>query len=136
MGYAAGPDELIATMAKLQQYTFVCAPQPAQHACLTALDTDMSAQVAAYRAKRDLVCQELEGVVRFVRPGGGFYVYPEIPAGFENATTFVEQAIAHNLLIIPGEVFSRRNTHFRLSYAAPDEKLRAGCAVIRTLAKS
>ena len=69
MGYAAGPDELIATMAKLQQYTFVCAPQPAQHACVAALDTDMSGQVAAYRAKRDLVCQELEGVVRFVRPG-------------------------------------------------------------------
>ena len=136
MGFAAGPEELIATMAKLQQYTFVCAPQPAQHACLAALDTDMSAQVDAYRAKRDLVCRELEGVVRFVPPGGGFYVYPEIPAGFTDATAFVEEAIARNLLIIPGEVFSARNTHFRLSYAAPDEKLRAGCAVIRALAKS
>ena len=136
MGYAAGPAALMAQMAKLQQYTFVCAPQPAQHACVAALGVDMSAQVAAYRAKRDLVCAELEGVVDYVRPGGGFYVFPKLPAGHADATAFVEQAIARNLLIIPGEVFSRRNTHFRISYAAPDAKIRAGCAVIRALAGS
>jgi aspartate/methionine/tyrosine aminotransferase len=134
MGYAAGPAPIIAEMAKLQQYTFVCAPQPAQHACVAAMDVDMTEQVATLRAKRDLVCELLEGAVEFVRPGGGFYVYPKVPAGFANATEFVEQAIANNLLIIPGEVFSQRNTHFRISYAAPEAKVRAGCEVIRKLA--
>jgi aspartate aminotransferase/aminotransferase len=136
MGYAAGPEAIIAEMAKLQQYTFVCAPQPCQYGALEAMDTDMSDSVNRYRAKRDLVCNELEGALRFVRPSGGFYVFPEVPAGFASATALVEEAIRRNLLIIPGEVFSGRDTHFRISYAAPEAKLRAGCEILRTLATS
>lgn len=135
MGYAAGPTDLITEMAKLQQYTFVCAPQPVQVAGIAAMDVDMSPQVAAYRAKRDLVCSELEGSFDFARPSGGFYVFPKTPARFPNSTAFVEAAIAKNMLIIPGEVFSERDTHFRISYAAPDETLRRGCEILRSLAK-
>lgn len=135
MGYAAGPTEIITEMAKLQQYTFVCAPQPSQHGALAAMDTDMSAQVDAYRRKRDLVTDLLTGVVEFVRPSGGFYIFAKVPAKYESASAFVERAIERNLLLIPGEVFSERNTHFRISYAAPDEKLRLGCEVIRSLAQ-
>ena len=32
LGFAHGPAEIIQQMIKLQQYTFVCAPQPAQWA--------------------------------------------------------------------------------------------------------
>lgn len=134
MGYAAGPSDIITEMAKLQQYTYVCAPQPAQYGAREAMDTDMSQQVNAYRAKRDLVCQELEGAFDFVRPSGGFYVFPKTPARFPSATAFVEEAIRRNVLIIPGEVFSERDTHFRISYAAPDDKIRRGCEILRSLA--
>ncbi len=134
LGYAAGPSDVIAQMAKLQQFTYVCAPHPGQYGALAAMDTDMSTQVAEYRAKRDLVCRELEGAFEFVRPAGGFYVFPKVPSRYKSATEFVSAAIERNLLIIPGEVFSRRDTHFRISYAAPDEKLRRGCAILRELA--
>lgn len=133
MGFAAGPPEIINEMAKLQQYTFVCAPHPAQVGGVVALDTDMSARVAEYRGKRDLVCKMLDGIVDFVRPAGGFYVFPKAPPRFKTATEFVTAAIEHKLLVIPGEVFSERDTHFRISYAAPDEKLRRGCEIIRSL---
>lgn len=135
MGYAAGPAPIITEMAKLQQYTFVCAPHPAQWAGLAAIDTDMSSHVSDYRAKRDLVCSELDGVFDYIKPAGGFYLFPKAPESFSSATTFVEQAISNNVLIIPGEVFSGRDTHFRISYAAPDEKIRAGCAILKQLAK-
>lgn len=135
IGFAAGPTAVIAEMAKLQQYTFVCAPHPAQYGALAAMDTDMSEQVAAYRAKRDLVCDALEGVLEFVRPRGGFYVFPKTPPSFASTGEFIEAAISRNLLLIPGEAFSERNTHFRISYAASDEMLRAGCDIIRELAK-
>ncbi|MGC3996351.1 MAG: aminotransferase class I/II-fold pyridoxal phosphate-dependent enzyme [Anaeromyxobacter sp.] len=36
LGYAFGPAEIIGQMTKLQQYTFVCAPSPFQHAALAA----------------------------------------------------------------------------------------------------
>lgn len=134
MGYAAGPTEIITEMAKLQQYAYVCAPQPAQHGALEAMDTDVSSRVDEYRGKRDLICEMLSGVVEFVRPSGGFYVFPKAPPRFKNATEFVAAAIERKLLIIPGEVFSERDTHFRISYAAANEKIRLGCEIIRELA--
>lgn len=134
IGYAAGPEKFIAEMAKLQQYTFVCAPHPVQVGALAALDSDVTPQHTAYRQKRDLVCRELTGVLDFVRPSGGFYVFPRVPARFGNAAEFFEAALQRNLIIIPGDVFSERNTHFRISYAVPNEKIQAGCAIIRDLA--
>lgn len=135
MGYAAGPNDVITQMAKLQQYTFVCAPQPAQFGALAAMDTDTSAQVVSYRAKRDLVCAELEGAFDFVRPSGGFYVFPKTPARFASGAAFVDEVIRRNVLIIPGGAFSERDTHFRISYAAPDETIRRGCGILRSLAE-
>ncbi len=134
IGYAAGPTEIIAEMAKLQQYTYVCAPQPTQHAALEAMDTETSGRVAEYRGKRDLICNLLKGVVDFVRPSGGFYVFPKAPSRFKSASEFVNAAIEKNLLIIPGIVFSEKDTHFRISYAAADHKIRRGCEIIRELA--
>jgi len=135
MGFAAGPPAIITEMAKLQQYTYVCAPHPMQYGALAAMDTDMSSFRAQYRAKRDLVCDALDGAVEFVRPGGGFYVFCKTPRTFASTNAFVEEAIKRNVLIIPGEVFSKRNTHFRISYAAPNDKLQAGCDIIRELVK-
>ena len=122
-------------MARLQQYTYVCAPHPVQYGGLEALDTDMTARVDEYRGKRDLVCRELGGVFDLVRPSGGFYVFPRIPPKYPTATAFVEEAIRRNVLIIPGEVFSERDTHFRISYAAPDDKIHRGCETLRALVR-
>ena len=134
MGYAAGPSDVIAQMAKLQQYTFVCAPRMAQHACITALNTDVSRHVDDYRHKRDLAVSALDGTFDFVRPSGGFYVFPKVPAGFENSTAFVEKAISRNVLVIPGNAFSERDTHFRISYAVPDETILKGCEILCSIA--
>ena len=38
------------------------------------------------------------------------------------------------MLIIPGNVFSERDTHFRISYATTDEKLKEGVEVLCRLA--
>ena len=56
------------------------------------------------------------------------------PPRFKSASEFVAAAIERKLLIIPGEAFSERDTHFRLSYAAPNEKIRRGCEIIHELA--
>ncbi len=135
LGYAAGPAFLIEEMTKLQQYTFVCAPSMAQYAGLAALDADISGHVEDYRRKRDLVYELLSDDFEMVRPGGGFYFFPKVPDRFSSATAFVEQAIARSVLVIPGSVFSERDTHFRISYAAPDDRLRRGCAILCDLAR-
>ncbi len=134
LGYAAGPAPIIAQMTKLQQYTYVCAPSPLQVAAVSALDISMTDAVERYRRKRDLVVGELSGDLEIVRPQGAFYIFPKAPAGM-TATEFCAKAIENNVLIIPGNVFSAADTHFRISYATTDEKLAEGCAILRRLAR-
>ena len=132
LGYAAGPAEVIGQMTKLQQYTYVCAPSPLQFAAAMAIDLDMRKSVDAYRKKRDIAFDTLSRKFEVVRPDGAFYIFPKAPAGM-TATDFVTKAIANNVLVIPGNVFSERDTHFRISYATTDEKLRQGCEILCSL---
>ncbi|MCK4871517.1 MAG: aminotransferase class I/II-fold pyridoxal phosphate-dependent enzyme [Phycisphaerales bacterium] len=131
MGYVAGPAAIINEMTKLQQYTYVCAPSMAQAACVTALDVDMSDFVTAYQRKRDMVVQRLSEVTELVVPGGAFYAFPKVPDALGcPAGRFVEDAVSKNVLIIPGSVFSQRDTHFRLSYATDDAVLSKGLDIL------
>ncbi len=132
LGYVAGPTEIVAQMTKLQQYTFVCAPSPFQYAALAALDLPVSDAVTAYARKRDLVYGLLREKFVVNEPAGAFYIFPQAPAG-QSASQFVARAIENNVLIIPGNVFSERDTHFRISYAASDDKIRRGCEILNRL---
>ncbi len=136
MGYAAGPAWLISEMTKLHQYTYVCAPSMAQVATLTALDTDVSGHCRDYAKKRDLICDLLKPCFDFIRPTGGFYVFPKAPASFAGATQFCEAALNEGVIVIPGNVFSGVDTHFRVSYGTTDEKIRRGCDALCKLARS
>ncbi|GIW99443.1 MAG: aminotransferase [Pirellulaceae bacterium] len=133
VGWVHGPAAVLQTMIKLQQYSFVCAPQPAQWAGLAALDYSMADHGAAYRRKRDLLIDGLRDRFEFTTPGGAFYLFPKAPGGL-TGSQFVEKAIANNLLIIPGKIFSRQDTHFRISYAASDATIRQGIAILNRLA--
>jgi len=134
IGFAVGPPDLIDQMTMLQQYSFVCAPSMAQRGALAAMDLDPGAFRDAYRRKRDIVYRGLREAFEVVEPQGAFYIFPRAPQGTD-ASAFVERAIANNVLIIPGNVFSRRNTHFRISYATDDETLKRGVAVLCDLAR-
>ena len=135
LGYVVGPAPIIEQMTKLQQYSFVCAPSMVQAAGVAALDVDMAHHVAHYQAKRDRVVERLRPHYELTCPGGAFYAFPKVPERLGlTATQFVERAIDKNLLIIPGNVFSQRDTHFRLSYACDDAMLDRGLDVLVELA--
>jgi aspartate aminotransferase len=134
LGHAPGPAEVIETMMKMQQYTFVCAPQPAQWAGIAALDVDMSPYVASYKKRRDQLIDGLSDLFDITVPGGAFYMFPRAPWG--TGTEFVNAAIENNLLIIPGNIFSEHDTHFRISYAATEETIAKGIEVLRKVAKA
>jgi aspartate/methionine/tyrosine aminotransferase len=133
LGFAHGPRRLVEEMTKLQQFTFVCAPSVVQWAGVTAWDTDVSAHVADYRRKRDRICAGLKDRFEIVRPGGAFYVFAKAPWG--TASEFVTEAIRNSLLVIPGNVFSRHDTHFRISYAADDRTIDRGVEILNRLAR-
>lgn len=133
VGYVHGPEEVMNTMLKLQQYSFVCSPQPAQWGALRAMEVNLDGHIDDYRRKRDLVVDGLSDCYELVKPGGAFYLFPKAP--IESGAVFVEEAIERGLLIIPGNIFSDRDTHFRISFAASDETLQRGIELLRDLAK-
>lgn len=134
LGWIAGPAEVVKAATEFQQYTFVCAPSMVQEASLTAMQYDTTAFCDEYRARRDIIYNGLvDAGYQVSKPGGAFYIFPEAPGG--NATAFVEEAIKHRLLMVPGNVFSRRDTNFRISFAASREKLKEGVEVLGRLAE-
>jgi aspartate aminotransferase/aminotransferase len=133
LGWAHGPTVLIREMMKLQQFTFVCAPSIVQHAGLAALDHEVAGLATDYRHKRDRMRAGLSDLYELAKPGGAFYLFPRTPWG--TGTEFITACIRNNLLCIPGNVFSQRDTHFRLSYAADDRILDRAVEVLRRLAR-
>lgn len=132
LGWVTGPKDFILALSDIQQYSFVCAPSVAQAASFAALDYDMSAVRADYRARRDTIYNGLRDLGYSVaRPGGAFYIFPEAPNG--DGEAFVRRAIEKELLIVPGKVFSERNTHFRISFASSQEQLRRGLDILGEL---
>lgn len=132
MGYVAGNAEIVGQMIKLQQYTFVCAPAPFQFAGMAALDLDMSDYWKTYQGKRNLIYAGLKDKFDIVKPGGAFYIFPGLKQG--DASAFVERAINNDVLIIPGNVFSERNTHFRISFASDQASLERGIEILNRVA--
>jgi aspartate aminotransferase/aminotransferase len=97
------------------------------------MDVDVSEHVADYRRKRDRLVAGLADVYEFAQPGGAFYLFPRSPRG--TGSEFVARAVTEKLLIIPGGIFSQRDTHFRISYAAPDAVIDRGIEVLRKMAR-
>lgn len=134
MGYATGPAKVLDAMKTLQQFTFVCAPAPFQHALLdAAFDVDLAPYRDDYRQKRDRLARELHPVYGLLPPEGSFYAFPQLPPGVRG-DEFLTAALQKKLLVVPGKSFSARDTHFRLSFAADDATLGRGIAALNELA--
>jgi aspartate/methionine/tyrosine aminotransferase len=131
LGYVAGPREILQQMITLQQYTFSSVSSFAQKSAIKALDYNVDEYIARYKKKRDLIYEGIKGKYRVQKPGGAFYIFPEVPGGDGDA--FVEKAIQQNLFIIPGSVFSKRKTHVRISFAASEEALLRGIEILNRI---
>lgn len=74
----------------------------------------VSVDVGEYQAKRDRLYNHLTGLgFQMVKPGGGFYLFPQAPGGDDVA--FVRQAQKHNILLVPGSGFGAPG-YFRIAY--------------------
>jgi aspartate aminotransferase/aminotransferase len=131
LGYAAGSRDILQQMTTLQQYTFSSVNSFAQKVAVKALDFNVDDHIEQYKKKRDLIYEGLKEKYRVQKPLGAFYIFPEVPGG--DGEAFVERTIQNNLFIIPGSVFSKRNTHVRISFAASEEMLLKGIEVLNRI---
>jgi aspartate aminotransferase len=142
IGYAAGPEHLIAAMRKLQSQSTTNPCSISQWATVEALNGPqefLAERNEAFRKRRDLVVAGLnacEGITCAV-PEGAFYVYPSI-AGCIGKTSAggtlidTDEAFAtalleeHGVAVVFGAAFGL-SPYFRVSYATSDEALTEAC---------
>jgi len=131
IGYCSGPNEIIREAIKVQQFNFVCAPTPFQHAAIKALKIK-NKHLNEYKKKRDIIYNELKINYELIKPEGAFYAFIKYPY---NPEKFINNCIKNNLLVVPGTAFSRSNTHFRISFANSDETLKKAVEILNKISK-
>jgi aspartate aminotransferase len=145
IGYAAGPEEVIAAVTKLQSQNTSNPNSIAQKASVEALNGDSSVvdtMVKEFEKRRNFIVEKLNRIpgVSCMLPQGAFYVFPNI-AGLQGrqykgktlrtsadwAAYLLEEG---NVAVIPGGEFGH-DDHLRLSYATSMENIEKGLERIR-----
>ena len=137
LGYALGPDEIIAQMTKLHQYGSMSAPTTAQYAAIEALkngDRDVDRMRDEYDMRRRLVVDSFNdmGLTCF-EPLGAFYVFPCIKSTGLSSDEFCTRLIMEkHVAVVPGTAFGECGDGFvRVSYSYSLKHLKIALQRIR-----
>jgi aspartate aminotransferase len=144
IGYAAGPQELIAAMKTVQSQSTSNPCSVSQAAAIAALDGDQGcvAEMAeAYRKRHDFVVAALNDIPGFsCRPGEGtFYAFPRVAGalgalGIDDDVGFVEHLLNEaDVACVPGSAFGAPG-HVRLSFACSMGELETALGRIKQAA--
>ncbi len=149
IGYAAGPQEVIAAVTKIQSQNTSNPTSIAQKAAVAALNGDqgvVSDMVAEFQRRRDVIVDGLNAIegMRCTRPQGAFYVFPNVTGLFgktyAGGTLAGSADVASWLLdaagcaVVPGAAFGE-DACIRLSYATSLANIREGLERIAAAVK-
>ena len=146
IGYAAGPEKLIKTMAKVMSQSTSNPCSISQWAAVEALNGPqdfIGQRNETFRTRRDLVVSMLNQAngLSCPTPEGAFYVYPSCagamgktaPSGtkIEDDETFAAELLAsEKVAVVFGSAFGL-SPAFRVSYATSTEALEEACTRIQ-----
>jgi aspartate aminotransferase len=133
LGYAAGPEPLIAEMLKVHQHSSTCASSFVQKAAVAALEGPAEYthhMTERYRTRRDQLVARLNAIpsVQCEQPQGTFYAFPNIAGTGLSSIEFAERLLeAEAVAVTPGDAFGAAGTGYvRLSFANSDDMLEEG----------
>jgi aminotransferase len=129
IGYACGPEEIIAAMNKIHQYTILCAPIMAQEAAEEALKNglmSMEKMRREYQQRRNFMVQGLNDMgLDCLTPKGAFYLFPSIKSTGMTSMEFAKALLEEQkVAVVPGTAFGACGEgYIRCCYAASYEEL-------------
>ena len=133
LGYAAGPQELIAAMRKVHQLMMLCAPTPAQWAGIAALEqgfaddfADTRYMINEYESRRRYIIDAFNSYgLECNEPEGAFYVFPSIKSTGMQSEVFCDGLLANKKVVtVPGSAFGAAGEgHIRCCYATSMEHI-------------
>jgi aminotransferase len=110
IGYVAAERCFIQALAKIHQYTMLCAPTMAQMAAIEALrngESEVEKMVQEYNRRRRLMVKRLNEIgLSCFEPRGAFYAFPSIKATGMNSEEFAEKLLLEEkVAVVPGTAF-------------------------------
>ncbi len=133
VGFVHASEEITDYMLRVHQDLVICPTAFAQEGAAYAWENTESLaapMVEAFRQRRDLVIERLDqmGNLDYVRPEGGFYVFPSIKklglGDWEFCDYMLDEA---GVAVVPGHAFGRYGEgYFRLAYSCSMEDLDQG----------
>jgi aspartate aminotransferase len=136
VGYIGAPKNIADACNKIQGQFTSGTCSIAQRATIAAVNADpavLKDMVAAFESRRELVLAALHAMpgVKCNRPGGAFYVFPDISSFFgktagdmkiDSAEALCMYLLDKGVALVSGEAFGDANC-MRISYAASEETL-------------
>lgn len=133
LGYAAGPEDVIKAMTRIQAHSVSNATSFVQKAGVVALEGSqdrVEEMTKEFKKRRDVVMQmldEIEGI-SCMKPKGSFYAFPNLSKyeedSFKLSKYFLEKA---KVAVIPGGAFGDCGEgYIRISYATSMENIEKG----------
>lgn len=135
LGYLAGPAEVVRAVSTLQSHSTSGANTFAQYGAVAALNGSEASQhqmLDVFAERRAYLYGGLTAIpgVTCVKPGGAFYMYPNISAVGLDPVTFATRLLdEEGVAVVPGTAFGT-DAHVRLSYACGLDDLREGLDAI------
>ena len=130
LGYACGPEKIIAQMTKIHQFAIMCAPTTSQYAAVEALkngDEDVAKMREEYNGRRRYLMHRFKEMgLECFEPFGAFYVFPCIKEFGMTSDEFATALLnAQKVAVVPGTAFGACGEGFiRISYAYSLDVLR------------
>ncbi|PKN69198.1 MAG: aspartate aminotransferase [Deltaproteobacteria bacterium HGW-Deltaproteobacteria-10] len=145
IGYAAGPEQIIAAVNKIQSQNTSNPASISQKAAVEALNGDQDVvgqMVVEFRKRRDVIVQLLNDIdgITCLSPEGAFYVFPNVSKIFgrsfqgkkiTDSTSLIDYLLDEaNVATVPGAAFGS-DSHIRLSYATSLKNIEEGLKRIK-----
>ncbi len=139
LGFLVAPRALAVEINKVHYHMIACPSTPAQAAVwagLGAAEEATAAMRTEFRARRELVVQELNRMpgIRCVPPAGAFYAFPRFTWPV-TAYVAAGDLLKRGLITTPGDAFGPLGArHLRLSFAASRPNLKRGLTILHQYA--
>ncbi|NMM53128.1 aminotransferase class I/II-fold pyridoxal phosphate-dependent enzyme [Paenibacillus aquistagni] len=131
VGYACGPQVLLAEMLKIHQYIAMCAPTVSQVAAIEALRHGMEEKERMKEAFKERRTRFVKGLrelgLTCHEPEGTFYAFPSITRAGMSSEAFALKLLKEaDVAVVPGHVFGTGGEGFiRCSFATSLDRLEA-----------
>lgn len=129
LGYAMGPERIIALMTKVHQFGIMSSPTTSQYAAIEALkncDDDVENMVHEYNYRRRFIVDGFRAMgLSCFEPLGAFYVFPCIKSTGMSSEEFCNRLLQEeHVAVVPGNAFGASGEGFiRCSYAYSIESI-------------